>query len=570
MRTEEIRQLVDETADLTGERRPELMGDNSPVLTPQTLAESGFYLIGIIGGKDVGKSSLVNALVGREITAETSSGPGTEDAIAYAHRSCVEQLEPMLANETGGRFRIVSHDVAELSRQVLLDLPDIDSIHESHIELTRRMLRHMLFPIWVQSVEKYADWQPQQLLARVAAGNDPANFIFCLNKIDQLVAREGWDAAEQLRDDYAGRIARVLQMDAPPRVHLISAIQPKTLDLPQLRARLSRQKEEPAVAQSRSLAGRRQDRSLLSWLDDQHLPRRLERLDRLLDTAQELTAERVGVPIFDRALPAMIADSAYRSAVTEPAVTARLARWPIVGALNSVLSPVLSLAQRGASKTGIATPAIDPWLSEAGADLPTLISTTFAQLHQTNPAIGELYAQQRLWEHAPSQYAAAKLRTRLSETIARQRDAAIAPPRLNWLGAPIRWLLTIGAVLWFPLVQPILEALLQPGVTARTLNVALLAVKLLSVAHLLMSLAFLALYFLTLWMLLRYGVVQSLSRLTQRWARDDAAQRDLSCAGAAMDWIDDLFDPIRDAHRQVESLVERIDRARNASSVTAA
>ncbi len=68
------------------------------------------------------------------------------------------------------------------------------------------MLRQMLFPIWLQSVEKYADQQPQQLLAKVAEGNDPANFIFVLNKADQLAAQ-----AEQVRSDTAFR------MPFPPR-----------------------------------------------------------------------------------------------------------------------------------------------------------------------------------------------------------------------------------------------------------------------------------------------------------------------------------------------------------------
>ena len=61
----------------------------------------------------------------------------------------------------------------------------------------------MLFPIWIQSVEKYADIQPQNLLAKVAAGNDPENFLFCLNKADQLPAN---DQAQDLREDYARRI----------------------------------------------------------------------------------------------------------------------------------------------------------------------------------------------------------------------------------------------------------------------------------------------------------------------------------------------------------------------------
>lgn len=58
----------------------------------------------------------------------------------------------------------------------------------------------MLFPVWIQSVEKYADIQPLNLLAKVAAGNDPGNFLFCLNKMDQVSAEE----AEELREDFRG------------------------------------------------------------------------------------------------------------------------------------------------------------------------------------------------------------------------------------------------------------------------------------------------------------------------------------------------------------------------------
>ena len=48
------------------------------------------------------------------------------------------------------------------------------------------MLRHMLFPVWMVSIEKYADRQPQEMLRKVAAGNAPENFVFCLNKVDQV------------------------------------------------------------------------------------------------------------------------------------------------------------------------------------------------------------------------------------------------------------------------------------------------------------------------------------------------------------------------------------------------
>src|SRR4051812_11648604 len=167
----DLDQLVTDTIELTGASPPDLLADDSPALIARQ--DDGdvpveLYLVGVIGGKDVGKSSLINAIVGQEITARTSHGPGTEHVIGYAHRAAVPELRALLEREVPGRYEIRPHDVDGLRGQVLLDLPDVDSIYADHVETTRRMLRHMLFPLWVQSIEKYADQQPQRLLARVA------------------------------------------------------------------------------------------------------------------------------------------------------------------------------------------------------------------------------------------------------------------------------------------------------------------------------------------------------------------------------------------------------------------
>src|SRR3954463_13751651 len=223
----DLEQLVKEVIDVTGAEKPLLYEDDAPVLLDAAMKEAqdqGFYLVGLIGGKEVGKSALVNALVGKEITKSTSFGEGTHIVTAYAHAGQQAALRELLDREVGGRYVIVTHDVPRLRRQVLLDLPDIDSHWAEHVEVTRRMLRHMLFPVWMQSVEKYADIQPQQLLARVAAGNAAGNFVFALNKVDQLVRQEGPEAPNELREDYAKRIQRVLQLSEPPRIFMISAI----------------------------------------------------------------------------------------------------------------------------------------------------------------------------------------------------------------------------------------------------------------------------------------------------------------------------------------------------------
>src|SRR5207247_8445587 len=106
--TPAVEQLVRETMELTGADTPMLLEDDAPVLSDEALEmaggngeadDGGFYLVGIIGGKDVGKSALVNALVGCNITAITSHGPGTEVVVAYPHASRSQALKELLERE---------------------------------------------------------------------------------------------------------------------------------------------------------------------------------------------------------------------------------------------------------------------------------------------------------------------------------------------------------------------------------------------------------------------------------------------------------------------------------------
>ncbi|MGH7180245.1 MAG: GTPase, partial [Tepidisphaeraceae bacterium] len=345
-----MQQLVADAVQLTGAAPPSLLDENAPVLASDELSppqSDPLYFIGLIGGKDVGKSSLVNALVGRDISARTSFGPGTQDVIAYAHGARREEVRALLEAEVPARFRIVTHDNASLDRQVLLDLPDIDSHWSDHVQITRRILRHMLYPLWIASIEKYADQRPQKLLAEVAAGNDPRNFLFCLNKVDQLPAPD----AGALRDDYARRIAGTLKLSEPPVVRLISALAPGAHDLPALRALLASQKAEESVTDARDLANRRRQRTLVAWLDAQNLPQRQAQARRLLDTAEELLADRVAQPILEQRLPRLQSDAGFRAWLLEPALNSRMSRWPIVNLIHGALSPLAALVRTNTGTT---------------------------------------------------------------------------------------------------------------------------------------------------------------------------------------------------------------------------
>ncbi len=570
----EIEQIIADTIALTGSAMPQSLAGDAPVLSAASLSDEPIsagaepmYLIGLIGGKDVGKSSFVNALVGQQISEQTSHGPGTEVVVAYAHEGVVKPLRELLDREVPGRFKIYAHTIPGLLRQVLLDLPDIDSVYSDHIEITRTMLRQMLYPIWIQSVEKYADQQPQQLLARVAEGNDPANFIFCLNKVDQLVGKDGLAAGVQLRDDYALRLAKLLKLGAPPRVYLASAKKPTEFDFPALRDLLSKQKTMQVVRDSQQLAGRQQTRTILAWLDRQQLPARSQRIARLREEAGEMIASRIAVPILEGALPQMVNDPAYRLSIIDPVVTARMSHWPIVNILHGLLAPVLAVVRRNIG-TGTGNVAnVDDYLAMQGQTLATMTQTTFAQLQQANPTIGALYPENKLWESMPSESAAQDLRLRLNETLEQQRETAMKRiGRRRGIIAPIfRTLLTIGAILWFPIVQPILEIVLQTHITSFSRELALKIVQLLGTTFLLKNLIFLLLYFAVLWAIIRASVYGRVSRLIARWQSDPKLDRSLSFNGQTLEWIDGLLDPIQRNQDQIDGLISRIDRLRESS-----
>jgi len=574
----EYQQLVDEIRDLTGASAPTLMEEDAPVLGDDALNAAGdqMYLIAIIGGKDVGKSALVNALVGQEITARTSFGPGTETAVAYAHEDQKQSLANLLQREAPGQFRIVTHRIDHLRRQVLLDLPDIDSHYRSHVELTRRILRHVLFPIWMQSVEKYADKQPQQLLATVALGNAPQNFIFSLNKVDQLTGRDGQTASRELAEDYSKRVSSLLKIK-PPQIWMLSAIQPDRYDLPELRKLLSQERSEKAVNTSRRDALNRQGLSLADWVSRQDLEHRLQSMQRLSAAAEEEVAARLGAPLLESLVPRLQQDPAYRMALADELMEKRVAKWPIVNLLHILLSPLVSIARRRLplhqqfalespeSMVGAylqSLPSTRGEIAEGGTPLAgrsaaAVLQSTFAFLHQSFPNISRLYSQWKLWESMPAQTAESDLRRRISTTVERQRSRLREQLGVSgFISAFFRTLLTIGALLWFPIVQPLLEAFLA-GHPMRDLT--LLAVRLLGVTYLLKTVAFLAIYYTLLWLILRWDTQRRIDKFLWRWQESRNIDPTLSLTGQAVEWLNGLLTPIRSATERLENVVQRAD-----------
>ncbi len=598
-----VEQLVRETMELTGATAPSLLAPDAPVLAAEAIAADGdgavddssdFYLVGLIGGKDVGKSALVNALVGRSITSITSHGPGTEGVIAYAHASREDALRRLLEREVPGEYQIVTHDLDHLRRQVLLDLPDIDSHWQSHLLVTRKMLRHMLYPIWVQSIEKYADQQPQQMLRQVAEGNAAANFLFCLNKVDQIRGqrsevrgqgesaagqrpasrdREVSDAAREIGNDFSLRIARTIGLAEAPDVFLISALHADAYDLPRLLKTLTREKTSDVVDRSKSLARRQQDRSLLSWVDAQGLDERADRLTRLADDARDLIASRVGQPVIEVAIPRLLDDPASRLAMGDEVLRRRVERWPLVKLVHTLLSPVLSVWRANVGAGGRAgslrgaDALVEAYLEADGRAVGDQVRSSFAQLRQAHPdEIASLYAGNHLWSDLASDDAASQLRRALATAVDRQREYAC--DRLAGRGgviAPlVRWVLTVGALLWFPLVQPILSAFLNaPELAHNWRQLAGMIVSVLSGESLLKNVSFLIIWFTVIWLSLRWNTQRRLTRLTSRWKKGDYTDDAMNLPAVVLQWMQELLSPIEQSRDRMLAVVKRTQELRS-------
>jgi len=189
----------------------------------------------------------------------------------------------------------------------------------------------------------------------------------------------------------------------------------------------------------------------------------------------------------------------------------------------------------------------------AGRDVASHLRGVFAELSQRDATVLTLYESAKLWEHAVADKQASILAERLDNALAGHRD------RLqSGLGRPgalsrfIAVIVTIGAALWFPIVQPILNIVLQNDITSISKQSVLLIVQLLGATYLVQSVGFLVIYFLSLWMWLRWRAYRLVDRALLR--STDAAHP----AAVVMAWTDSLVAPLRQETEKLRSLSDRI------------
>jgi len=186
----------------------ESLADRAEELKRMFRAADDRLCLGLVGGTGVGKSTLINALAGEEISPSSEVRPTTDRLVLYRHRD-----NPFsLAEDEQVRL----HQAGPLQRIALADFPDFDSIEPSHRRTLARHFPKLDLLLWVVDPGKYADQAFFDWLA--AAPQARVNSVFIFNKIDEYQSRYGPEASAVLSEvigDFENKLQKHAGLDRP-------------------------------------------------------------------------------------------------------------------------------------------------------------------------------------------------------------------------------------------------------------------------------------------------------------------------------------------------------------------
>lgn len=140
------------------------------------------YVLALVGGTGVGKSSLLNTLAGRPVSPVSAIRPTTDQPVAWVAESRSREVGPLL--EWLGVSEVTTHADDDLQQVAILDMPDLDSVALEHRHTVDRLLPKVDAVLWVIDPEKYDDERLHSYLRRLGARAEGVEFA--LNKSDRL------------------------------------------------------------------------------------------------------------------------------------------------------------------------------------------------------------------------------------------------------------------------------------------------------------------------------------------------------------------------------------------------
>lgn len=157
----------------------ELEGQIADYLLPRLLQIDAPLLAVVGGSTGAGKSTLVNSLVGRTVSASGVLRPTTTTPVLVSHPDDIRWFEtdrilPGLARATGappaGSTSLHLITDADVPRGIaLLDAPDVDSVVLANRELATQLLAAGDLWLFVTTAARYADAVPWEFLRRARA-----------------------------------------------------------------------------------------------------------------------------------------------------------------------------------------------------------------------------------------------------------------------------------------------------------------------------------------------------------------------------------------------------------------
>jgi GTP-binding protein EngB required for normal cell division len=172
-------------------------------------------LVGLAGGTGSGKSSLLNAMVGEEVSDPGATRPTTSRPLVVVPPAIASRLERMW--QELGIDDIVERETPR--SLTLVDLPDVDSVAASHRQEVDDLLAVIDIVVWVTDPEKYRDRVMHEQFFRPLAAHEDS-YVFVLNQIDRLEPDEVAAVTEDLewslrRDGFADPIVVITVADPP-------------------------------------------------------------------------------------------------------------------------------------------------------------------------------------------------------------------------------------------------------------------------------------------------------------------------------------------------------------------
>ncbi len=189
------------------------------LLEEREAVQTDGLLVGLVGGTNVGKSTLINALAGQEIAPTSARASFSLRPAVYVHQHREAMARTRLAGLLQPDDRFLVHAVDALERLILVDSPDFDGINETNREVFRQVLARLDIALCVVTTQKYDSLKLYEILGQ-EMGYRRIAFVF--NRID-----EGFPFTSAIRDDLLNKIApfslRPPQGDTLP-VFAISAL----------------------------------------------------------------------------------------------------------------------------------------------------------------------------------------------------------------------------------------------------------------------------------------------------------------------------------------------------------